>query len=443
MMKVGLVGMPNAGKSSLFNALSQAGAEAANYPFTTIEPNVATVPVKDQRMEQVAATVKASNIVWDTIEFHDIAGLVAGASKGEGLGNKFLANIRECDALLHVVRCHNDENILHPEGSVDPARDIETIETELLLADLDSAERRHARVVRDARSGDRAAVAEEQWLRQVIEALQAGTPARAVPVPQDAPDAARNLYPLTGKPVLFVANVDEGDDAVPSVVADHAAATGAAAVAISSRIEADLADMEDDEEAAMMREELGIGDSGLHRVVNGAFGLLHLIAFFTAGEDKPAQTWHLREGLTAWHAAGSDPQRHPEGVRPRRGDRLGCAGRRRRVCRGSGQGHTASRRPRLPDEGRRRDHDQAHRMSDYTIMRAGDAPDYTGGKVPSPFLGYARPMGAEQIAFNVRVIAPGALARPAGVRSRGRAQPQHDRGDLLRHRRRARGQARR
>jgi GTP-binding protein YchF len=304
MMKVGLVGMPNAGKSSLFNALSQAGAEAANYPFTTIEPNVAVVPVKDERMEKVAATVKASNIVWDTIEFHDIAGLVAGASKGEGLGNKFLANIRECDALLHVVRCHNDPNILHPEGSVDPARDIETIETELLLADLDSAERRHARVVRDARSGDRAAVAEEQWLRQVIEALQAGTPARAVPVPQDAPDAARNLYPLTGKPVLFVANVDEGEDAVPSVVADHAAATGAAAVAISSRIEADLADMGDDEEAAMMREELGIGDSGLHRVVNGAFGLLHLIAFFTAGEGKPAQTWHLRQGLTAWHAAG-------------------------------------------------------------------------------------------------------------------------------------------
>ena len=158
--------------------------------------------------------------------------------------------------------------------------------------------------MRDARSGDRAAVAEEQWLRQVIEALQAGKPARTVPVPHDAPDALRNLYPLTGKPVLFVANVNEGEDAVPSVVADHAAATGAAAVAISSRIEADLADLGDDEEAAMMREELGIGESGLHRVVNGAFGLLHLIAFFTAGEGKPAQTWHLREGLTAWHAAG-------------------------------------------------------------------------------------------------------------------------------------------
>ena len=202
------------------------------------------------------------------------------------------------------MRTHHDDNVIHPDGRVDPAADIETIETELLLADLDSAERRHSRVIRDARSGDKAAVAEEQWLRQVIEALQAGKPARTVPVPAAAPDAARNLYPLTGKPVLFVANVNEGEDAVPSVVADHAAATGAGAVAISSRIEADLADMGDDEEADAMREELGIGDSGLHRVVNGAFGLLHLIAFFTAGEDKPAQTWHLREGLTAWHAAG-------------------------------------------------------------------------------------------------------------------------------------------
>jgi len=159
MMKVGIVGMPNAGKSSLFNALSQAGAEAANYPFTTIEPNVAVVPVRDERLEQVAQTVGASNIVWDTIEFHDIAGLVAGAHQGEGLGNKFLANIRETDALLHVVRVHEDPNVIHPEGRVDPAADIETIETELVYADLESAERRHARVVRDARSGDRVALA--------------------------------------------------------------------------------------------------------------------------------------------------------------------------------------------------------------------------------------------------------------------------------------------
>ncbi len=302
-MKVGIVGMPNAGKSSLFNALTRAGAEAANYPFTTIEPNVAVVPVADERLDAVARTVRASNIVPDTIDFHDIAGLVAGAHKGEGLGNQFLANIRETDALLHVVRCHGDENVIHPEGGVDPARDMETIETELVFADLEAAERRHARVVREARGGDRAAIAEEAWLAAVIDALQKGEPARTVPVPDAAPDALRNLSPLTGKPVLYVANVDEGDDAVPSVVADHAAAVGAAAVAVSSRIEAELSELDDDE-AAVMREELGVGETGLTRVVRGAFGLLDLIAFFTAGEDKPAQSWHLRRGRSAWHAAG-------------------------------------------------------------------------------------------------------------------------------------------
>jgi GTP-binding protein YchF len=310
-MKVGIVGMPNAGKSSLFNALSRAGAEAANYPFTTIEPNVAVVPVADERLDAVARTVGAASVVPDTIEFHDIAGLVAGAHRGEGLGNKFLANIRETDALLHVVRAHHDEGVVHPDGRVDPAADIETIETELVFADLEQAERRHERVVRQARSGDRAAIAEEAWLRDVIAALQRGEPARGVPVPADAPDALRNLWPLTGKPVLFVANVDEGDDAVPAVVADHAAGAGAAAVAISSRLESELAEL-DDEDAAHMREELGIGESGLDRVVRGAFGLLDQIAFFTAGEDKPAQSWHVRRGSTAWQAAGeihSDIQR--------------------------------------------------------------------------------------------------------------------------------------
>jgi len=311
MMKVGIVGMPNAGKSSLFNALSRAGAEAANYPFTTIEPNVAVVPVQDERLDAVARTIGASSVVPDTIEFHDIAGLVAGAHKGEGLGNQFLANIRETDALLHVVRAHGDANVIHPEGRVDPAADIETVETELVFADLEQAERRHARAVREARGGDKAAIAEEEWLRRVIAALQAGEPARTVPLPDAAPNALRNLSPLTGKPVLFVANVDEGDDAVPSVVADHAASHGAAAVAISSRIEAELSELDDDE-AAMMRDDMGVGESGLQRVVQGAFGLLDLLTFFTAGEDKPAQSWHLRRGLTAWHAAGeihSDIQR--------------------------------------------------------------------------------------------------------------------------------------
>jgi GTP-binding protein YchF len=302
-MKVGIVGMPNAGKSSLFNALTRAGAEAANYPFTTIEPNIAVVPVHDERLDAVAATVGASNIVPDTIYFHDIAGLVAGAHSGEGLGNRFLANIRETDAIVHVVRAHNDPNVIHPEGRVDPLADIETIETELIFADLEQAERRHDRVVRAARSGDRAAVAEEAWLRELIEALHAGRPARTVAPPADAPNALRDLGPLTAKPVLFVANVDEGTDVVPPAIAEHAAAQGAGAVAVSSRIEAELSEL-DDEDAAAMREDLGIAQSGLQRVVGGAFALLDLIAFFTAGEDKPAQSWHLRRGLTAWHAAG-------------------------------------------------------------------------------------------------------------------------------------------
>ncbi len=174
-MKVGIVGMPNAGKSSLFNALTQAGAEAANYPFTTIEPNVAVVPVRDERLDAVAQTVGASNIVPDTIDFHDIAGLVAGAHKGEGLGNQFLANIRETDALVHVVRAHTDANVIHPEGLVDPVRDAETIETELIFADLEQAERRHQRVVRQARGGDKAAIAEEAWLRDLIAASPSST----------------------------------------------------------------------------------------------------------------------------------------------------------------------------------------------------------------------------------------------------------------------------
>jgi GTP-binding protein YchF len=310
-VKVGIVGMPNAGKSSLFNALTRAGADAANYPFTTIEPNVAVVPVQDERLRAVAETVGASDIVHDTIDFHDIAGLVAGAHRGEGLGNQFLANIRETDAIVHVVRAHHDPNVIHPEGDVDPVRDIETIETELIYADLEQAERRVERVVRQARGGDRAAIAEERWLREVIEALQSGRPARTVPVPEDAPDALRNLQPLTSKPVLFVANVDEGVEEVPPEVAAHAESHDALAVPISSRLEAELSELEDDD-ATAMRDDLGVSESGLERVVRGAYALLDLLAFFTAGEGKPAQSWHMRRGGTAWHAAGeihSDIQR--------------------------------------------------------------------------------------------------------------------------------------
>jgi GTP-binding protein YchF len=303
-VKVGIVGMPNAGKSTLFSALTGVQAQAANYPFTTIDPNVAIVPVPDERLDALAAALGSTPITYETIEFHDIAGLVRGAHSGEGLGNRFLANIREVDAIVHVVRAHEDPNVVHPEGRVDPAADIDTIETELVFADLEQAERRLDRVVKQARSGDKAAIAEEAWLREVVGALQEGRWARTVPPPREAPDASRNLSPLTGKPVLYVVNVGEGDeDAIPAPVAAHAAATGAGVVAVSARIEAELSEL-DDEEAQAMREDLGAGESGLGRVIRAAFELLQLISFFTAGEAKEAKAYAIERGTTAHGAAG-------------------------------------------------------------------------------------------------------------------------------------------
>ncbi len=303
--------MPNAGKSSLFTALTGVAADAANYPFTTIEPNIAVVPVADERLSAVAATVRASKLVPDTISFHDIAGLVAGAHRGEGLGNRFLANIRETDAIVHVVRSHQDPNVVHPEGRVDPIADIDTIETELIYADLEQAERRLERVSKTAKGGDREAIVQARWLAELVEALGAGRPARSVPIPAGAAGALTALQPLSAKPVLFVANVEEDSDEVPVAVEEHARAHGAAAVAVSARLQAELSELDDDD-AAAMRTDLGLVESGLQAVIRAAFSLLELVAFFTAGEDKPAQSWHLRRGLSVWHAAGlihSDIQR--------------------------------------------------------------------------------------------------------------------------------------
>jgi GTP-binding protein YchF len=303
-VKIGIVGLPNAGKSTLFNALTRAGAETGDYAFTTIDPNVAVVPVPDERLERVAETVGSSEVVFETIEFHDIAGLVPGAAEGEGLGNQFLAAIRETDAICHVVRAHDSGGVPHPEGRVDPGADIDLIETELLAADLEQAERRLERVIKQARSGDKEAIAEQAWLEEVVEALGAGTPVRDVPVPDAAKEAPRRLFALTSKPILYVANVDEGVDDVPAAVAAHAEGAGAVAVAISARIEVELGDLDDPDEAAEMRSELGISESGLSRLIAAAFELLELDVFFTAGEDKEAMARALKRGSSAWDAAG-------------------------------------------------------------------------------------------------------------------------------------------
>ncbi len=303
-MRIGIVGLPNAGKSTLFNALTQAGAETGDYPFTTIDPNVAVVAVPDERLEAIAETLGSSKVVPETVQFWDIAGLVRGASAGEGLGNRFLGAIRETDAICHVVRAHDAGGVPHPEGRIDPVADAELVETELLAADLEQAEGRLARVTKGARSGEAEAVAERDWLEAVVEALAGGRPVRDVPVPQAAADAPRKLAALTSKPVLYVANVAEGEDEPPAALAKHAAERAAGVVAISARVEAELADLGDDEAAAELRGELGIAEAGLERVIAAAWELLDLIAFFTADTDKEAMSRALRRGGTAWEAAG-------------------------------------------------------------------------------------------------------------------------------------------
>jgi GTP-binding protein YchF len=244
-------------------------------------------------------------VVHETIQFHDIAGLVRGAHQGEGLGNKFLANIRETDAILHVVRAHDDAQVVHPEGRVDPLADAETIETELLFADLEQAERRLERVSKQAKSLDKVAVAEEKWLAQVVEALREGRSVRTVPEPDGAPGAAVRLSALTSKPVLFVANVAEGEplEPPPALVA-HAEERGARATAVSARLDSELSELDDDE-ASAMREELGVAESGLETVIRESFELLHLIQFFTGGQDKEARAWAIPRGTRARSAAGA------------------------------------------------------------------------------------------------------------------------------------------
>jgi ribosome-binding ATPase len=303
-VKVGIVGLPNAGKTTLFNALTRAAAQTATYPFTTVEPNRATVEVPDQRLAAVAEAAGASPQVQETIEFHDIAGLVRGASAGEGLGNRFLAEIRETDAICHVVRAHGDERIPHPEGRIDPVTDAEVVDAELLLADLEQAEGRLERVRKQAGPGAKEAAAERDWLERVVEALGRGEPARGVPVPALAPTAPAQLQALSSKPVLYVANLDEGEGEPAAALVEHARRQDAGCIGVSARIEAELAELPADQ-AVEMRSELGLVESGLERLVRAAYELLDLVTFFTAHRGSEARARALRRGLTAWDAAGN------------------------------------------------------------------------------------------------------------------------------------------